>query len=125
MAFDSKKIIEKVKGAASDVAGAVSDLGEKTGNKIDEMKLSSRVSDLKKEITNIHAEIGKAFCEYEGGTVLKSQFTPQLEAIEERNRMIRDLETQIASIRGKRTCPVCGQNCSEEDKFCHKCGKEL
>ena len=34
MAFDTKKIFDRVKGAANDVAGAVSDLGEKTGNKI-------------------------------------------------------------------------------------------
>ena len=31
MAFDTKKIFDRVKGAANDVAGAVSDLGEKTG----------------------------------------------------------------------------------------------
>ena len=43
MAFDTKKIFDRVKGAANDVAGAVSDLGEKTGNKIDEMKLTAPI----------------------------------------------------------------------------------
>ena len=59
MAFDTKKIFDRVKGAANDVAGAVSDLGEKTGNKIDEMKLTARISDLRKEINNIYLELVK------------------------------------------------------------------
>lgn len=125
MAFDSKKIINKVKGAANDVAGAVSDLGEKTGNKIDEMKIAARISDLKKEINNIYTEIGKAFCEYDGGTILKSQFAPQLEAVAEREDMIKDLESQIAIMKGGKTCPECGQKCDDDDVFCSKCGKAL
>lgn len=125
MAFDTKKIFDRVKGAANDVAGAVSDLGEKTGNKIDEMKLTARISDLRKEINNIYLEIGKGFCEYEGGTILKTQFAPQLEAVAEREKMIKDLEGQISVIRGGKTCSGCGQRCSESDSFWPNCGKEL
>ncbi len=48
-----------------------------------------------------------------------------VDAINEKNKKIKELKDEINTAKNKRICPSCGANIESNSVFCNKCGAKL
>lgn len=99
---------------------------EKTVKLSGEIKLKSKISDLKEKINEQYKEIGKLVYEKIGSGVdaSKEEITPRCEEISRLKSEIEKTETEILALKGIKKCVNCGSELEVGASFCSKCGKE-
>lgn len=87
-------------------------------------KLNSQISDEEKRINNAYVEIGKKYVELHKNDA-ESDFADFISAIDEANKKIVDLRSQVADIKGVTKCPKCGAEVAKGVAFCASCGSPV
>lgn len=101
----------------------VSSLGQRADVKTESVKLSSRMTELKREILNLFTYVGEQF--YQSDSLDKTPFQKEFTQIEQLYGELRDTALKLASLKGKCLCEQCGKECDMGDAFCAKCGTAL
>ena len=99
---------------------------EKTTKISEEIKLKSKISDLKDKINNEYQEIGKLVYEKikVGEDASKEEITPKCEEISRLKEEIEKAEVEILALKQIKKCFNCETELELEAGFCSKCGKE-
>lgn len=97
---------------------------EKAVNLSEELKLKSKISDIKEKIDNLYNEIGKTVYNEmkDGKDVSKEEVTSKCEEISNLNDEIQKIESEILALKKVRKCVNCGEELELQDLFCSKCG---
>lgn len=83
----------------SDVAG---EIGKKTEETLEVQKIKSDIRSLNRGNARDYEEIGKAvYARYQKGEAVDGDMTALCESIEHRKLRVKELEDEIASIRGE------------------------
>lgn len=126
-------IAQKATEAADDARLAMQSATKAVGEKYDAARLGLEISKLKSEQERNFADIGRLVFymntgEYTNGP---EDTTPQqaidclLLAAEQKQQELDAMQKRQAELLKTVKCPVCKQNCDEEDKFCSKCGAKI
>ena len=99
------------------------------------LKMQTEISDLKKQETNLYAEIGKAAIEQYGAESFgepaqrlqqtKDTIIAVQQKLEEAQAAEAEREKAAKEALAARTCPNCGFENPEGTKFCQECGTKL
>ena len=105
---------------------AVDTLGEKAGQLVDVSKLNIKMAELKNDMKNEYANLGKAIYKSKKEQV-DDDVTVNYEVaqIDNLNLQIEELKKQIATMKNKVLCNACGQPNETGSLYCSKCGGEL
>lgn len=97
---------------------------EKAVNLSEELKLKSKISDIKEKIDNLYNEIGKTVYNEmkDGKDVSKEEVASKCEEISNLNDEIQKIESEILALKKVRKCVNCGEELELQDLFCSKCG---
>ena len=125
-----KALLERVKDTAvavSEVAGSTARYaGKYAGQMVDVAKLNMQIFDLKTEINELLQAVGQVVYDTHLGVEAESDtITTLLAALDDKNQTIDELKTRIAVLKNCKSCPACGTDCGQEDKFCKNCGAAL
>lgn len=106
------------------ISQTASDSAKKTREFVEVSKLNAQMTDEKKNITNLFAQIGEQY--YNANAVNpQPEFAEMFQAIAASNQKIIELQEEIKKIRNVHTCPNCGAECVENIAFCGSCGAAL
>lgn len=84
------------------ISEAASDLSKKTEDTIEIQKIKSDIRSLNRGNVRDYTDIGKAvYDKYLSGEVIDGDMAALCEAIEKRNQQVKDLEEDIARIKGE------------------------
>lgn len=84
------------------ISEAAVELGRMTEDTIEIQKIKSEIRSLNRGNERDYIDIGKAVCDnYQKGEVIDADMAALCEAIERRNIQVKDLEEDIARIRGE------------------------
>ncbi len=99
---------------------------EKAVNLSEELKLKSKISDLKDKIEKIYIEIGKTVYNEvkDGRDVSKEEITEKCEEISKYKDEIEKLQVEILTLKKVIKCSSCGEDLDFGDSFCYKCGSK-
>lgn len=97
---------------------------EKAVNLSEELKLKSKISDLKDKIEKIYNEIGKTVYNEvkDGKDVSKEEITEKCEEISKYKDEIEKIQAEILTLKKVIKCSNCGEDLDFGDSFCYKCG---
>lgn len=105
---------------------AVDTLGEKAGQLVDVSKLNIKMAELKNDMKNEYANLGKAVYkakkEHKEDDVTINYEVAQIDNL---SLQIEELKKQIATMKNKVLCKSCGQPNEIGSCYCAKCGGEL
>ncbi|MEY8391029.1 zinc ribbon domain-containing protein [Lachnospiraceae bacterium] len=107
------KLGDAISGIGKDVSQNVADL---TGIARLNMDIRKREDFVKKQYT----EIGRQYYDLHKGE--EEPFFEEINLITEALQEIEQLKVQIADLKGKKKCPVCGAVNEGEAMYCIKCG---
>ena len=93
---------------------------EKAASLSEELKLKSKISDLKEKIEKIYTEIGKTVYNEvkDGNDVSKEEITAKCEEISKYKDDIEKLESDILALKKVVKCTNCGEELDLGDTFC-------
>ena len=99
---------------------------EKAVSLSEELKLKSKISDLKDKIEKIYNEIGKTVYNEvkDGRDVSKEEILEKCEEISRYKDDIEKLQTEILTLKKVVKCSNCGEDLDLGDSFCYKCGSK-
>lgn len=97
---------------------------EKAASLSEELKLKSKISDLKDKIEKLYTEIGKTVYNEvkDGKDVSKEEITEKCEEISKYKDEIEKLQSDILVLKKVVKCTNCGEELDLGDPFCYKCG---
>ena len=97
---------------------------EKAVSISEELKIKSKISDLKDKIEKIYNEIGKTVYNEvkDGRDVCKEEITEKCEEISKYKDEIEKLQSEILTLKKVVKCSNCGEDLDLGDTFCYKCG---
>ena len=106
---------------------AVDMVGEKAGHFMDISKLTMNLAELKSMRKKKLENLGETFYLSKKGNFNGSDtdFSEVFSEIEELDKNIEKLNKEIAKIKNKLICKKCGNNNSQNSKYCCKCGENL
>ncbi|MCL2671343.1 MAG: zinc ribbon domain-containing protein [Clostridiales bacterium] len=100
------------------------ELGQKTKNATETVKLNNQISGGEKKVRALTEELGKACFE-----LYKDAPPPELAAliakIQEEQRMIDEYTEQVKRLKGIASCPRCGADVRIDAAFCNGCGNPM
>ena len=98
----------------------------RTTNFSEEMKLKSKINDLKGTRSACYTEMGKHVYNdiKDNKDVDRAVITEKCDEITKLTEEIEKLEAELASYSKTRKCAACGAKMDTEYKFCPKCGQE-
>ncbi len=103
-------------------------LGRDTVSSVQKMnearQASGRLSDARKTVDRLYAELGKAVYEQYGSAPLAG-LEEQLEKITEAKKTVELREKEVQAVKGVAICPNCGKEAAKGEKFCSACGTKL
>lgn len=105
--------LNKMRKAGEALADKAKDLTDTTGLKFEKAQL-------KGEIEDIYAAIGKKVVEAND-----ERFVEEIALIKQKEARIVAIDEEVGDIQGKVKCPQCGTMVSDEHRFCPKCGFEM
>ncbi len=116
MALGFEEISKKLQQLGIDAANSVQKMGEA-------YQASSKLSDAKKALNKLYAQLGKAMAE-------QMETAPEgmedlFQAIASAKIDVEACEKQIQAIKGVVFCPSCGKEGSRNENFCSACGTKL
>ena len=122
-----RALLEQVRGAANYAADAAADgaraAGRRAGQMVDVAKLNVQLFDLNGEYND---KLGQVMVDTHQGQAPESgTVTALLNQADERAGRIAELKGRIADLKQSQACPVCGEPCGKNDKFCRSCGERL
>ena len=125
-----KALLDRVKGTANYAADAAADgaraAGKKAGQMVDVAKLNVQLFDLNGEYNDILRQLGQVMYDTHKGEVPENdQVSELLARADEKALKIAELKGRIADLKQSQACPVCGEPCGKNDKFCRSCGERL
>ena len=99
---------------------------EKATNLSEELKIKSKISELKDKIEEKYTEIGKIVYNEmkDGNDVSREKVTSICEDISRKKDEISKFEAQLLAIKKVKKCVECGAELELTDDFCSKCGKK-
>lgn len=103
------------------ISQTASDSAKKTREFVEVTKLNSQISDEKRSITNLYAQIGE---KYFHDTLANPQpaYADLFRAVEAANQKVASLQEEIQKIRNVRICENCGAESTDGSSFCAGCG---
>lgn len=105
---------------------AVDTLGEKAGQLVDVSKLNIKMAELKNDMKNEYANLGKAVYKAKKEQIDDDvTINYEVAQIDNLNLQIEELKKQIATMKNKILCKTCGQPNETGSVYCSKCGGEL
>ena len=110
---------KKISKATHSAASATSSLVEST-------KLNAQISGEHKTVENLYRQIGEAVAKKaEAGELqLGDEENAIVEEIRKHKDTILGIRKALASIKGQKICPSCGEQIPKEVAYCPKCGTE-
>lgn len=122
--------MDKVRETAISMGEAAEYTFRNAGRRAEEVlgvtKLNMEIFDLNTEINILLKEIGQMVYDTHTGKEADSQLLDKkLADIDEKRMQIKTCREQIASLKKSKECPVCGEACEKDDKFCRRCGQAL
>ena len=125
-----RALLEQVKGAANYAADAAADgaraAGRRAGQMVDVAKLNVQLFDLNGEYNDILRQLGQVMVDTHRGLVRESgEVTALLNQADEKAGRVAELKGRIADLKQSQVCPLCGEPCGKNDKFCRSCGGKL
>ncbi|WP_084234021.1 zinc ribbon domain-containing protein [Papillibacter cinnamivorans] len=125
-----RELMDKVRETAISMGEAAEYTFRNAGKRAEEMlgitKLNMEIFDLNTEINILLKEIGQIVYDTHTGKETDSQLLDKkLAGIDEKRVQIKTCREQIAALKKSRNCPVCGEACEKDDKFCRRCGQVL
>ena len=105
---------------------AINSIGAKAADTLALAKLRRTVADLEDEIMLQMCTIGELVYATHRGTPSDSEHLQKiLEYVDDLEDEIEGHEQQIKLLLGIVPCPVCGEDVTEGDVYCQKCGQPL
>lgn len=97
---------------------------EKTVKISEEIKIRTKISDLKDKIEDELLEIGKVVYEKmkNGDDASKEEIAPKCEEVSRLNYEIEKLETELLALKKLKKCVNCSAELDQNADFCSKCG---
>lgn len=93
---------------------------------VDVAKLNVQLFDLNGEYNDVLRQLGQVMVDTHQGQAPESgAVTALLNQADERAGRIAELKGRIADLKQSQACPVCGEPCGKNDKFCRSCGERL
>ena len=109
--------------AMKKVADALHAAARKSGEILENTKISYNISTERDKIAKLQGKIGAKFCKiYKDGGAVPEFIVEDLEAIAEIEEIIRALEKTIADSKPYKFCSECGARLDLNDIYCAKCG---
>ncbi len=87
-------------------------------------KLNSQIADEEKKITDNYTQLGKLYIELHS-TNCEKAFLGMVSTIQESERKIDALKSQIQDIKGIVRCSKCGAELPKDAQFCNSCGNRV
>lgn len=106
------------------IANAGQDVARQTRNLTDTTRLSAKISENKKRMSQLLFEMGNDYYKKHR----KDQNCEEQEYIDQLNALFSEIlkyQKEIEEIKTSETCKVCGSRVSEGAAFCMKCGTKL
>ena len=88
------------------------------------MQVTNKISEEKKALEKIFAQIGEKFFE-DAGDLIPEGMEDLFAAVKGAKESIAALEEQKLKLKSKPVCPTCGKEVGKDEKFCSACGTEL
>jgi hypothetical protein len=100
--------------------------GKKVGVAVDVTKLKIKVLETKNEIEKTYVEIGKlSYGGVKKGVDNSEKIALRHEKLDSLFEALDSLNAEIASVRGKEVCTVCGKANADNASYCSGCGADL
>ena len=110
-------------GAVKKVADALHAAARKSGEILENTKISYNISTEKDKIVKLQSKIGEKFYKiYKNGGSVPESILEDMEAIDAIEETIRALEKTIADTKPYKYCSDCGAKLDLSDIYCAKCG---
>lgn len=110
---------------ADDFGKKLTDFGksvwEKAQDTVDIVGMNSDIASKNCQLTDLYAQIGKAFC-VKNPDMARQEFPDLTEKALELAREITALEEKVLLKKGNRKCPSCGAMAPAAAAFCPSCG---
>lgn len=104
----------------------VSVLSEKAAALVERARLMRAISELEDEIALQMCAIGElVYATHCGNPSDSDELQKILSYVDDLHDQIEGHEQQLLSLQGIYGCPICGENVSENDVYCQKCGQPL
>ena len=115
----------------------VKDTGDKANELLEIGKLNAKISTERSAISTIKEQMGEyVWSKYQEGAAFDEQLSEYCASIQASLEAIAEIQAQIEEIKAPKeeptpaapavpTCPACGNQVSEEAKFCPDCGAKL
>lgn len=105
---------------------AVSVLSEKAAELMERAKLMRAISELEDEIALQMCAIGELiYATHRGNPSDSDEMQKILSYVDDLHDQIEGHEQQLLILQGIYSCPICGENVTEGDVYCLKCGQPL
>lgn len=114
--------------ADKDFGKKIGDFGQniwkKTQGAVDSISIKNDIGTAKRELAQVYAELGSAFCKQTPDKAEKA--FPQLygEAMALEAEIVR-LQEKLQRAKGIRKCPDCGETVPQGAAYCAKCGARV
>lgn len=111
-----------------DFGGTISmkgkEMADKAKNLTDIASLKGQIVSYENALSRNYKELGRVYYEAHKDDFEK-EFPDQMEAVENAERMIEDLEKRIGELKGTKRCESCGNDVADDSVYCPKCGVKL
>ena len=105
---------------------AVSVLSEKAAELVERAKLVRAISELEDEVALQMCAIGElVYATHRGNPSDSDEMQKILSYVDDLHDQIEGHEQQLKLLQGIYGCPICGENVTEDDVYCQKCGQPL
>ena len=102
------------------IVSATREMSDKAKDVTDSTRMQYDIRKKKQDIDKIYRDLGKKY--YEDN---KDSDDESISAVRELLAEEKDLETQVANLKGGRRCPKCGAVVPMDSGYCNKCGSKL
>ena len=125
-----KEVFNRIKATASVIGEAAGDVakqaGKKVGESIESAKVSARVYETNKELSELFCQLGQiAYGAHIGEESSDEALDELMARIDAKTAELRDVQGKADERKKAMSCPVCGLSYAREDKFCKECGTPL
>ncbi len=126
----AKAVAGRLRVRAAGVGAAAQEVireaGKKTGDTIEITRLNVRVFDVGSEVNVLYRKLGELmYAAYSGEETDDARIDGLLEEIDAKKAEAASLRARISELKKERPCPVCGETCARDDRFCRRCGAEI
>ena len=88
-------------------------------------KLALEQNRLNGEIEEHYKNIGKKICEARAAGSAEPDLAEEFSAVDTAAKRVREINDEIAALKGCRVCPNCGASVPQDSQFCPSCGTKM